>query len=53
MKAVSKFKRHSRSLSQQSLNKIIDEDKTEDQEGEKKSVDGEETLVKATQSLHV
>ncbi|KAI8890852.1 Pkinase-domain-containing protein [Backusella circina FSU 941] len=53
MKAVSKFKRHSRSLSQQSLNKMVDEVKAEDEESEKKSGKEEEALVTATQSLHV
>ncbi|KAI7903628.1 kinase-like domain-containing protein [Cokeromyces recurvatus] len=41
MKAVTKFKRHSRSLSQKSLNKMIEE------------VQKEDSLAKATQEMHI
>jgi hypothetical protein len=50
MKAVSKFKRHSRSLSQQSLNKMMTDVKKEDTI---EDTDEQDDLVEVTKHLHV
>ncbi|KAI8388599.1 kinase-like domain-containing protein [Radiomyces spectabilis] len=58
MKAVTKFKRHSRSLSQQSLNKIMDEVKKQDEEKAENAESAEkvnqlEEIQVATRAIHL
>jgi hypothetical protein len=54
IKAVSKFKRHSRSLSQQSLNKLMADVKKEDALNEQKKKEEQvEDLAETTKNLSI